>query len=220
MNRPQMAPSILAADFNRLGEQLRVIEDCGVSYLHIDVMDGLFVPQISMGMPVIESIRKESGMVFDVHLMIVDPIRYIQTFADCGADIITFHVEAAEDPETVIAAIRKAGKKVGISVKPGTPVEAVRQYIPEIDQMLVMTVEPGFGGQKYIPEMTDKIRAAREMIRACGADCDVEVDGGIKKETIGTALEAGANLFVAGSAIFRGDLRENLAYYEEFLAQA
>ena len=216
MNRPQMAPSILAADFNRLGEQLRVIEDCGVSYLHIDVMDGLFVPQISMGMPVIESIRKESGMVFDVHLMIVDPIRYIQTFAD----IITFHVETAEDPETVIAAIRKAGKKVGISVKPGTPVEAVRQYLPEIDQLLVMTVEPGFGGQKYIPEMTDKIRAAREMIRACGADCDVEVDGGIKKETIGTALEAGANLFVAGSAIFRGDLRENLAYYEEFLAQA
>ena len=218
MNRPQMAPSILAADFNRLGEQLRTIEDCGVSYLHIDVMDGLFVPQISMGMPVIESIRKESGMIFDVHLMIQDPIRYIQTFADCGADIITFHVEAADDPEAVLAAIRKSGKKAGISVKPGTPVEEVGKYLPEIDQLLVMTVEPGFGGQKYIPEMTDKIRKAKEMILACGADCDIEVDGGIGKDTIGTALEAGANIFVAGSAVFRGDLRENLEYYAGVLA--
>ncbi len=218
MNRPQMAPSILAADFNRLGQQLRTIEDCGVSYLHIDVMDGLFVPQISMGMPVIESIRKESGMIFDVHLMIQDPIRYIQTFADCGADIITFHVEAADDPEAVLAAIRKSGKKAGISVKPGTPVEEVGKYLPEIDQLLVMTVEPGFGGQKYIPEMTDKIRKAKEMILACGADCDIEVDGGIGKDTIGTALEAGANIFVAGSAVFRGDLRENLEYYAGVLA--
>ncbi len=218
MNRPQMAPSILAADFNRLGEQLRIIEDCGVSYLHIDVMDGLFVPQISMGMPVIESIRKESGMIFDVHLMIQDPIRYIQTFADCGADIITFHVEAADDPEAVLAAIRKSGKKAGISVKPGTPVEEVRKYLPELDQLLVMTVEPGFGGQKYIPEMTDKIRTARKMILECGADCDIEVDGGIGKETIGMALEAGANIFVAGSSIFRGDLRENLEYYAGVLA--
>ena len=201
MNRPQMAPSILAADFNRLGEQLRVIEDCGVSYLHIDVMDGLFVPQISMGMPVIESIRKESGMVFDVHLMIVDPIRYIQTFADCGADIITFHVEAAEDPETVIAAIRKAGKKVGISVKPGTPVEAVRQYIPEIDQLLVMTVEPGFGGQELRLDTLPKLEALRKE----GFTGLIEADGGLKLRNLPLLIARGLDVAVIGTGLFRDE---------------
>ena len=216
----ELCPSILSADFNILGDQLGTLEEAGVRVLHIDVMDGDFVPSISFGMPVIRSIRKKSGMYFDVHLMIREPGRYVKEFADCGADSVTIHVEACQDPEGTLRQIRSLGVKAGISIKPGTPVSAIGDLLPLVDLVLVMTVEPGFGGQKYIPEMTDKIRAAREMIRACGADCDVEVDGGIRKETIGTALEAGANLFVAGSAIFRGDLRENLAYYEEFLAQA
>ncbi len=215
-----LAPSILSADFNRLGEDIRKTKEGGARYLHIDVMDGVFVPQISLGMPVIKSIRKESDLVFDVHLMIVDPIRYIRTFAACGADIITFHLEAAEDVNAVIEAIRAEGKKVGISVKPKTPLEDVFPYLDKIDMLLVMTVEPGFGGQKYIPESTDKIRRARKYITEHKLPVDIEVDGGINKDTVHTVLEAGANVLVAGSAVYNGDTRANCEYYMEILNKA
>ena len=201
-----LAPSILSADFGKLGEDIRAVEKAGAQYLHIDVMDGLFVPSISFGMPVIKSIRKETELFFDVHLMIVDPLRYIEDFAASGADGITFHLEAAKDPGAVIEKIRACGKKVGISVKPGTEFSEVIPFLDRVDMLLIMTVEPGFGGQKYIEAMTDKIRAAREYIDAHDLPVLIEVDGGIGTGTAQTAAQAGAEVLVAGSAVFGGDV--------------
>ncbi|WP_026671219.1 ribulose-phosphate 3-epimerase [Butyrivibrio sp. AD3002] len=205
-----LAPSILSADFTILGEQIKETEAAGAQYLHFDVMDGLFVPSISFGLPVLKSIRKASNQVYDVHLMIEEPIRYIEQFAEAGADIITFHVEAASDPREVIDKIHSLGKKAGLAIKPKTPVEAVKSYIEHIDMLLVMTVEPGFGGQKYIDECTDKIREARDLIKEKGLSVDVEIDGGVTMNNINVPLEAGANVIVAGSAVFNGDIQENV----------
>ncbi len=213
----QLAPSLLAADFNILGNQLQTIEECGVRYLHIDVMDGVFVPQISLGMPVIESIRKNSGLVFDVHLMIVEPERYVDTFLEDGADILTFHYEATQQHRQIIDKIRAAGRKAGMVIKPATPVESVLTYLKDIDQLLIMTVEPGFGGQKFMEDMLPKIRKAREVIDEQNLGCDIEVDGGINKDTIRLVLDAGANIIVSGSSVFRGDLKANAQYYKEVL---
>lgn len=190
----------------------------GAQYAHIDVMDGLFVPSISFGMPVIRSIRRESDLVFDVHLMVVEPERYIREFAASGADIITFHLEATKDAGTVIEAIRAQGKRVGLSIKPATPVEAVLPYLDRIDMLLVMTVEPGFGGQKYLPASTERIRRARTLIGERNLDVDVEVDGGITKDTIDTVLEAGANVIVAGSSVYGGDVYENTKWFMDHFA--
>lgn len=212
-----LSPSILAADFARLGEQIQKACEAGAEYIHIDVMDGVFVPSISFGMPVIRTIRKVTDKVFDVHLMIVEPERYVKEFIACGADSITFHLEATEDAEATISLIRSLGCRVGMSIKPRTPVEVVRKYLSKLDMLLVMTVEPGFGGQKYIPESTERVRQIRKMADELGVDLDIQVDGGITKDNVKVVLEAGANVIVAGSAIFGGNITENVkGYLEQF----
>ena len=202
----QLCPSILSADFNRLGEKIKILENEVVEWLHIDVMDGDFVPSISFGMPVIKSIRKESKMFFDVHLMVTEPERYIQDFVNCGADSITVHAEACEDLERTIERIKDAGVKVGVSIKPATPVNDISHMLEDVDMVLVMTVQPGFGGQKYLEECTEKIQELRDLIRDEDLNVDIQVDGGINDETMETVLKAGANLVVAGSYVFKDNL--------------
>ena len=189
----RLCPSILSADFNRLGEQIKILEKEGVEYLHIDVMDGDFVPSISFGMPVIKSIRKESNMFFDVHLMVTEPERYIRDFVECGADSITVHAEACEDLERTLEQIKAAG----------------------VNMVLVMTVQPGFGGQKYMDECTEKIQELRELIDEENLDVDIQVDGGINDDTLETVMRAGANFMVAGSWVFKGDVAANVRHITE-----
>lgn len=206
----QLCPSILSADFNRLGEQIKILENEGVEILHIDVMDGDFVPSISFGMPVIKSIRKESKMFFDVHLMVTEPERYIHDFVKCGADSITVHAEACEDLERTIELIRDTGVKVGVSIKPATPVNDISHLLSEVDMVLVMTVQPGFGGQKYMEECTEKIQELHDLIQEEELDVNIQVDGGINEKTMETVMKAGANYLVAGSYVFKGDLASNV----------
>lgn len=199
----KISPSLLAADFARLGEELKEIEAAGADMLHLDVMDGVFVPNISFGMPVIASLRKVSRLFFDVHIMIVDPVRYIDGLAKAGADGITFHVEAAEDVGAVIQRIKDRGLKAGLTLRPGTPVEEVLPWLPRLDLLLVMTVEPGFGGQSFMAGMMDKVSAVRREARRLGReDLLIQVDGGVDRDTAAACGRAGANCLVAGSAIF------------------
>lgn len=214
-----LSPSILSSDFWNLGEDIRRTEEGGVPWLHIDVMDGIFVPSISYGMPVIASIRKRTELFFDVHLMIDKPERYIREFAESGADLINFHLEATQYPWETISAIRALGKRVGITIKPNTPASAVKPFLELIDMVLVMTVEPGFGGQKLIPECLDKVREIRRMVTDMGLQTDIEVDGGIHIDNVGEALDAGANVIVAGSAVFHGDVSANIAAFQKILEQ-
>lgn len=201
----KISPSILSSDYGNLSSELKRMEACGADMLHIDVMDGHFVPNITLGAPIVKCIRKSSTLPFDVHLMISDPYKYIPDFVNAGSDIITFHAEADSDIEKTIDLILASGKKAGLSVKPKTPVEAVYPYLDKLSMVLVMTVEPGFGGQSFMEDMMPKVSAVRSEIDRRGLDVDIQVDGGINKDTILIAAKAGANVFVSGNAIFSSD---------------
>ena len=212
-----LSPSILSADFANLGNDILEVYKNGAKYLHIDVMDGKFVPSISFGMPVIKSIRKVCDIVFDVHLMIEEPIRYIKEFVESGADIITIHLEACEDVQATIDKIHEMGVKAGLSIKPGTPVESLLPYLDKVDMILMMSVEPGFGGQKYIEASTERIRQVRAMLTERGLSTDLQVDGGINVDNVNVVLDAGVNIVVAGSAVFGGNVEEKTKAFMEKL---
>lgn len=212
-----LAPSILSADFNVLGEQIQAVANAGAQYIHVDVMDGIFVPSISYGMPVIKSVRKSTDAVFDVHLMITEPVRYIRDFVDSGADIITVHVEACKDIDETIRDTKACGVRAAVAINPETPVDKIMPYLDDIDMALVMSVHPGFGGQKFIPDVLDKVRIIRSYYRDNNMDKDIEIDGGINFDNLPEVLEAGANVIVAGSSVYRGDAAANTKKFLELM---
>lgn len=212
-----LSPSILSADYAMLGEQIKMLDRAGAQYVHIDIMDGNFVPSISIGLPVIKSIRKCTDRMFDVHLMIEEPIRYIQEFADAGADIITVHAEACRHLDRTIDAIKERGLLAGVALNPATSIESIRYILPKVDMVLIMTVNPGFGGQELIPYTVEKVRELRQLLLKTGNKADIEVDGGVNLSNVETLLSAGANIIVAGNAVFSGDIEENVAGFLNIL---
>lgn len=215
----KLAPSILSADFKTLGEQIQMTWESGAKYLHFDVMDGMFVPSISFGMPVLKSIQGASPQIMDVHLMVTEPERYVEAFQEAGADILTVHFEACEDLHSVVHKIHAGGMKAGVSIKPDTPVESLIPILDKADMFLIMSVEPGFGGQAFIPDTLNKIKALRKLLNDRGLHTDIEVDGGIYLTNVQEVLGAGANIIVAGSAIFKGCIIENVSRFMEILNQ-
>jgi len=212
-----LASSILAADVTKFGEEINTTVANGAKYIHVDVMDGVFVPKLSYGQCVVKGLRKCTDAVFDVHLMVVEPIKYVEDFRLMGADIITVHLEACTDVKMTLLKIRDCGAKAGLSIKPETPVEEIRPYLDYVDMILIMSVEPGLGGQKYIDASTERIAQTRKMINESGMDIDVEVDGGVYLGNLKTILDAGANVIVSGSAIFNGDVAENTRKFVEIM---
>ena len=212
-----LSPSILAADFKVLGQEMKKTEENGAAYIHFDVMDGMFVPSISFGMPVLASINDATEQFMDAHLMVQEPIRYVEAFQKAGADSVTVHLEACEDVKTTLDKIHACGMKAGLAVNPETDVKELVPYLEDVEMILIMSVHPGFGGQKFIPESLDKIRAVRAMLNEKNLETDIQVDGGIYVENVREVLDAGANVIVAGSAVFRGDARENTAKFMEIL---
>ena len=212
-----LAPSILSADFTHLGEDILAVRDCGAKYLRFDVMDGMFVPSITFGMPVLKSIRPLTDMFYDVHLMIREPERYIDDFADAGADGITVHAEACLHLDRTLDQIHERGLKTGVALNPATPLNVLEYVYDKVDMFLLMTVNPGFGGQKLIPAVLPKIRQLRGIIQEKGLQADLEIDGGVSTSTIESVLDAGANILVAGSAVFKGDIKANYKALEAYL---
>ncbi|PNH21379.1 ribulose-phosphate 3-epimerase [Lachnospiraceae bacterium] len=206
-----LSPSLLSADFMILGEQIRRLEQCGIQNLHFDVMDGAYVPSISFGMPVLKSIRKKTKLVLDAHLMVLEPDRYVEDFRNAGADIIVVHAEACRHLDRTVTHIRQTGAKAGVALNPATPVSVLEEILPQLDMVLVMSVNPGFGGQTFLPYCTDKIRRVREMADLRNPALSVQVDGGVNRNTIQEVLDAGADNVVAGSAVFQGDMEANVA---------
>lgn len=210
-----IAPSILSADFTQLGKDIKETEEGGAAYLHFDVMDGMFVPNISFGIPVMKSIRKATHQVMDAHLMVQDPIRYVKAFKEAGADLITVHLEACPDVRKTLTEIKDLGIMTGLSICPETPVEEIREYLEYVDMILIMSVHPGAGGQKFMEESLDRIRETRKMIEESGKEIDIQVDGGVKLENARKILDAGANILVAGSAVFGDNIVENTRKFVE-----
>ncbi len=213
----KLAPSILAADFSILGEQIKKVESAGAEYLHIDVMDGSFVPSISFGLPLISSIRKSTGLTFDVHLMVTEPERFVDQFADAGANILTVHQEACTHLNRTLKHIKERGVKTGVALNPATDISTLKYVLNYVDMILVMSVNPGFGGQKFIPETLEKLKDVKNMVKASGRDIDIEVDGGITLKNVDTILKAGANVIVSGSSVFRGNITDNVKNFLEIL---
>ena len=212
-----LSPSILAADFKVLGQEMKKTEENGAAYIHFDVMDGMFVPSISFGMPVLASIHDATEQFMDAHLMVQEPIRYVEAFQKAGADYVTVHLEACEDVKTTLDKIHACGMKAGLAVNPETDVKELVPYLEDVEMILIMSVHPGFGGQKFIPESLDKIREVRAMLKEKNLETDIQADGGIYVENVREVLDAGANVIVAGSAVFRGDAGENTAKFMEIL---
>ena len=214
-----LSPSILASDFSKLGSQVELLDRAGAQYVHIDIMDGMFVPSISMGFPVMKSIRPLTDRIFDVHLMIQEPERYINEFVDAGADLLTVHAEACTNLERTIQKIKEKGIIAGVAIKPSTPVEQIAGVLKEVDMVLVMMVNPGFGGQKLIPGTIDKVWELKQMINEMGLETDIEVDGGVTLDNVGKVMDAGANIVVAGSAIFHGDVEVNVRQFLSYMSE-